>query len=527
MNSIEFFKHRRKLWTWIEILVLAGFLMWFVQDLARQTIAISLVSFLWGAKVLLYTLPQPLIWTVFLILGAFILLKSLIPVQPFQAQKRIKTSENRGKVEKLTDLIQLANQSEYSRRKLAQYLSSVALDILEFEKQDSREQLTQALQMGLSFKRIQFTPDLLPGDITGGYVYEQAQSRFTLRKGPIFANIILADEINRASPKTQSALLEAMQEYQVTLEGETLKLGKRGSFEFDTIQVSASDHLDLARQEQSWSRPARLLILPEIRKLGRIAIRPMRTRFYAGQTPSRQSGSGTDFFGVRMYQPGDPLRAINWRLSARHPRWIFANEYESERIADVGLILDARKRSDVQTGYSTTKTQHFSLTYNIMALTRRLLRYAIMLTAGSLALGYLLSGLWPGVLFSVLIGMLWRFESSQARKWTSTLLFVGVVLLAGVGVQWQVSIGWLLFGVIWSLSAWDLQHFEHRLRFAEPQVAPILERAHLRRLLVVDVLSMTLTIIALTLPVKLGFGTLLLFTAIMIVSLSQFYRRCL
>ncbi|GAK58066.1 hypothetical protein ANT_09550 [Candidatus Vecturithrix granuli] len=81
-----------------------------------------------------------------------------------------------------------------------------------------------ATVLGLSFKRIQFTPDLLPGDITGGYVYEQAQNLFTLRKGPIFANIILADEINRASPKTQSALLEAMQEYQVTLEGETLKL---------------------------------------------------------------------------------------------------------------------------------------------------------------------------------------------------------------------------------------------------------------------------------------------------------------
>ena len=78
--------------------------------------------------------------------------------------------------------------------------------------------------LGLDFKRIQFTPDLLPGDITGGYVYDRAESRFELRKGPLFANIILADEINRASPKTQSALLEAMQERQVTLEGETLRL---------------------------------------------------------------------------------------------------------------------------------------------------------------------------------------------------------------------------------------------------------------------------------------------------------------
>jgi MoxR-like ATPase len=81
-----------------------------------------------------------------------------------------------------------------------------------------------AVALGLDFKRIQFTPDLLPSDITGSYIYDRAQNRFELRQGPIFANIILADEINRASPKTQSALLEAMQEYQVTLEGETRRL---------------------------------------------------------------------------------------------------------------------------------------------------------------------------------------------------------------------------------------------------------------------------------------------------------------
>src|SRR5512135_748445 len=81
-----------------------------------------------------------------------------------------------------------------------------------------------ATALGMDFNRIQFTPDLLPGDITGGYVFDNRQNVFQLRKGPLFANIILADEINRASPKTQSALLEAMQEYQVTLEGESLPL---------------------------------------------------------------------------------------------------------------------------------------------------------------------------------------------------------------------------------------------------------------------------------------------------------------
>jgi len=81
-----------------------------------------------------------------------------------------------------------------------------------------------AATLGQDFKRIQFTPDLLPADITGGYFFNRGNSQFELRQGPIFTNIVLADEINRASPKTQSALLEAMQEYQVTLEGETFKL---------------------------------------------------------------------------------------------------------------------------------------------------------------------------------------------------------------------------------------------------------------------------------------------------------------
>lgn len=81
-----------------------------------------------------------------------------------------------------------------------------------------------AAALGLEFKRIQFTPDLLPGDVTGTHIYNQKTGEFELKRGPIFAHIVLADEINRAPPKTQAALLEAMQEYQVTLEGETLKL---------------------------------------------------------------------------------------------------------------------------------------------------------------------------------------------------------------------------------------------------------------------------------------------------------------
>ena len=77
----------------------------------------------------------------------------------------------------------------------------------------------------MDFSRIQFTPDLMPSDVTGSSVYNQRESDFEFRPGPIFANLLLADEINRAPPKTQAALLEAMQERQVTSEGETRKLG--------------------------------------------------------------------------------------------------------------------------------------------------------------------------------------------------------------------------------------------------------------------------------------------------------------
>ncbi|MDG6925472.1 MAG: MoxR family ATPase [Nitrososphaerota archaeon] len=81
-----------------------------------------------------------------------------------------------------------------------------------------------ASTLGCDFKRVQFTADLLPADITGGYVLDRKTSAFELRKGPVFCNILLADEINRAPPRTQSALLEAMQEHQVTIENKTLVL---------------------------------------------------------------------------------------------------------------------------------------------------------------------------------------------------------------------------------------------------------------------------------------------------------------
>ena len=88
--------------------------------------------------------------------------------------------------------------------------------------------LVQALAAGIGgqFKRIQFTPDLMPGDVTGHVMFDMSKSKFVLKQGPVFTNLLLADEINRAPAKTQAALLEVMQEYQVTLDGRSMEVGK-------------------------------------------------------------------------------------------------------------------------------------------------------------------------------------------------------------------------------------------------------------------------------------------------------------
>src|SRR5207245_2222034 len=81
---------------------------------------------------------------------------------------------------------------------------------------------TFARVLGVSYQRLQFTPDLLPSDVTGTYIFDRKTNDFVLRQGPLFCQVLLADEVNRAPAKTQAALLEAMQENQVTIEGTTL-----------------------------------------------------------------------------------------------------------------------------------------------------------------------------------------------------------------------------------------------------------------------------------------------------------------
>jgi MoxR-like ATPase len=146
---------------------------------------------------------------------------------------------------------------------------------------------TMAQLTSLNFSRIQFTPDLLPADVTGTQIFEPRTSTFAVRKGPIFSNIVLADEINRAPAKVQSALLEAMQEHQVTIGGETMSLDQpflvmatqnpieqEGTYPLPEAQVDRfmfkvhvgylepNDEKTLLKmaQEKNWQRPLQPLL---------------------------------------------------------------------------------------------------------------------------------------------------------------------------------------------------------------------------------------------------------------------------
>jgi uncharacterized protein (DUF58 family) len=135
--------------------------------------------------------------------------------------------------------------------------------------------------------------------------------------------------------------------------GETFEMeyrlrSERGTYDWEHIQVTAGDLFGLSQQTTLVPAPGHLTVLPRVVSLRRLAIRPLRTRGHAGPVPARQGGPGTDFYGVREYQLGDPQRWINWRASARHDAALFTNEFEQERIANVGLILDARARNEVR-----------------------------------------------------------------------------------------------------------------------------------------------------------------------------------
>lgn len=126
--------------------------------------------------------------------------------------------------------------------------------------------------------------------------------------------------------------------------------GKRGRYDFGKVHIVSADLFGLLQRETFVEAPGlfEFFIYPEVMRIERIPIRPRQTKVYAGYIPARVSGSGVEFFNVRNYQTGDQLRHINWRANARHPDTFFTNEFEQERVADVGIILDARQSSNVE-----------------------------------------------------------------------------------------------------------------------------------------------------------------------------------
>lgn len=122
--------------------------------------------------------------------------------------------------------------------------------------------------------------------------------------------------------------------------------GPRGGYGFETVRVQTNDFLRVTSREVQIEAKGQLFIFPPVTRLRHVAIRPRRTRVYAGSIPARVGGTGTEFFGVREYHPGDPPRAINWRASAHHDDVLYANEFQQERVADVGIVLDGRLRTN-------------------------------------------------------------------------------------------------------------------------------------------------------------------------------------
>jgi uncharacterized protein (DUF58 family) len=130
---------------------------------------------------------------------------------------------------------------------------------------------------------------------------------------------------------------------------------RRGIHKFNQVEIISSDPFGLFPQHISVVLYNQLSAIPAVQALRSIHIQPQQTRPYPGPIRSRKGGSGTDFFGIREYQAGDPMRWVNWQVTARHAEDLFTNQFEQENIADVGIIVDARHQTDV-TGSAGSET---------------------------------------------------------------------------------------------------------------------------------------------------------------------------
>jgi uncharacterized protein (DUF58 family) len=194
----------------------------------------------------------------------------------------------------------------------------------------------------------------------------EARRSFSAERVASGAPVVVSLSIANLGARTATMLLEDQVPRQLTLvagqarlltqlapgakaELEYTVVGERGVYQFPGVQASVEDALGLFRATALFHATGQIFIVPDVVRLRRVEIRPRRTNVYAGQIPARQGGAGVEFYGVREYQPGDPTRWINSRATARNPQTLFVNQFEQERVADVGLILDARQHSDVRT----------------------------------------------------------------------------------------------------------------------------------------------------------------------------------
>ncbi len=122
--------------------------------------------------------------------------------------------------------------------------------------------------------------------------------------------------------------------------------GPRGGYGFEKVRAEIKDSLGVTSRMVDIEAKGQLFVFPPVTRLRHVAIRPRRTKVYAGAIPARAGGSGAEFFGVRSYQPGDSPRVINWRASARSAENLYSNEFQQERVADVGIVLDGRLRTN-------------------------------------------------------------------------------------------------------------------------------------------------------------------------------------
>ena len=123
---------------------------------------------------------------------------------------------------------------------------------------------------------------------------------------------------------------------------------ERGTFAWKSLHVVAADPLGIIETELEVPAAAQVQVSPELRRFRPFPLQAQRTLPSTGSIPARRGGSGTNFWGVREYHPGDPLRRLDWRLTARHPRQFFTKEFEQEAIADIGLIVDARGKTNLR-----------------------------------------------------------------------------------------------------------------------------------------------------------------------------------